>query len=119
MGHDHAVISLSDLHTPWPRIEARLVAAAEGDFVVVLYNPRSLRRQWQLEKAQGILLAARPPTTPVGLVTDAARSGQQVELSTLADLPHEKVTMTTCVIIGSSTTEVVNGRMVTPRGYPA
>jgi cobalt-precorrin 5A hydrolase/precorrin-3B C17-methyltransferase len=117
LGHDHAVISLSDLHTPWARIAARLEAAAIGDFVVALYNPRSLRRRWQLEAARDILLAHRPAATPVGLVHDAGRSGQRVLVCTLDDLPVDDVTMTTCVVVGSSTTRMVGGRMVTPRGY--
>lgn len=117
LGHDHVAISLSDLLTPWEAIERRLRAAAEADLVVALYNPRSKGRSWQLDAARDILRAHRPPTTPVGIVTDAARPGQQVELTTIEALDPERVGMTTCVIIGSSTTTVVNGRMVTPRGY--
>jgi cobalt-precorrin 5A hydrolase/precorrin-3B C17-methyltransferase len=118
LGHDHVLISLSDLLTPWDRIEARLRAAADSDLVVVLYNPRSERRTWQLGKALGILGGGRPPTTPVGIVTDAGRQGEQVAVTTLAELDPTAVTMTTCVIVGSSTTVVRNDRMVTPRGYP-
>jgi cobalt-precorrin 5A hydrolase/precorrin-3B C17-methyltransferase len=118
LGHDHVLISLSDLLTPWDRIEARLRAAAESDLVVVLYNPRSERRTWQLGKALGILAGGRPPTTPVGIVTDAGRQDQQVMITSLEELDPATVTMTTCVIVGSSTTLVLNDRMVTPRGYP-
>lgn len=117
LGHDHAVVSLSDLHTPWEAIEARVAAAAAADLVLVLYNPRSARRTWQLEKARGVLLGHRPPTTPVGLVTDAGRPGQRVVVTTLADMDLEEVTMTTCVVIGSTTTVARGHRMVTPRGY--
>jgi cobalt-precorrin 5A hydrolase/precorrin-3B C17-methyltransferase len=117
LGHDHVLISLSDLLTPWDRIEARLRAAADSDLVVVLYNPRSERRTWQLGKALGILGGGRPPTTPVGVVTDAGRQGEQVTVTTLEELDPATVTMTTCVIVGSSTTVVRNDRMVTPRGY--
>jgi len=117
LAHDHVVISLSDLLTPWPVIAARLEAAAGADLVVVLYNPRSRGRSWQLEAARTILAAHRAPDTPVGVVTDAARPGQQVVSTTLADLDVESVGMTTCVVIGSSTTAMVNRRMVTPRGY--
>ena len=117
LGHDHVIVSLSDLHTPWERIEERLRAAAEADLVVVLYNPRSARRTWQLGVARDILLEHRSPDTPVGVVTDAGRPGQRVDHTTLADLPVEEVTMTTCVIVGSRTTRRVGGRMVTPRGY--
>ncbi|MDQ1361150.1 MAG: cobalt-precorrin hydrolase / cobalt-factor methyltransferase / precorrin-3B [Acidimicrobiaceae bacterium] len=118
LGHDHVLISLSDLLTPWDRIEARLRAAADSDLVVVLYNPRSERRTWQLGKALGILGGGRPPTTPVGIVTDAGRPGERVAVTTLEELDPTAVTMTTCVIVGSSTTVVRNDRMVTPRGYP-
>jgi len=117
LAHDHAVISLSDLLTPWSAIEARLAAAATGDLVVVLYNPRSRGRSWQLDAARALLAEHRGPDTPVGVVTDAARPSQQVVLTTLAGLDVEMVGMTTCVIVGSSTTTVVGGRMVTPRGY--
>jgi cobalt-precorrin 5A hydrolase/precorrin-3B C17-methyltransferase len=119
LAHDHAVISLSDLLTPWATVEARLRAAAEADLVVALYNPRSAGRSWQLDVARRILLERRAPDTPVGVVTDAARPGQRVELSTLGELDTAAVGMTTCVIVGSSATRVVGGRMVTPRGYRA
>jgi len=117
LGHDHVAISLSDLLTPWPTIEGRLRAAAASDLVVSLYNPRSKGRAWQLGAARDLLLAGRPGATPVGIVTDAARAGQRVTLTTLADLDCDLVGMTTCVVIGSSTTRVIAGRMVTPRGY--
>ncbi|MGH9276558.1 MAG: SAM-dependent methyltransferase [Acidimicrobiales bacterium] len=119
LGHDHVTISLSDLHTPWTAIEARLRASAEADLVVVLYNPRSQRRTWQLDAARTILLERRAPDTPVGVVTDAGRRGESVILTTLAGLDVSRVGMTTCVVIGSSTTTVVGGRMVTPRGLPS
>ncbi|MGH9151177.1 MAG: precorrin-3B C(17)-methyltransferase, partial [Acidimicrobiales bacterium] len=117
LGHDHVSISLSDLLTPWDVIESRLRAAADADLVVALYNPRSNGRDWQLEAARKILLCARPEPTPVGVVTDAGRPGQRAEVTTLGDLDPADVGMTTCVVIGSSATAVVDGRMVTPRGY--
>lgn len=117
LGHDHAVVSLSDLHTPWPLIAERLRAAAESDFAVVLYNPRSARRTWQLEAARDILLERRPASTPVGLVTDAGRASTRVVHTTLGELPAAEVTMTTCVVVGARGTRIVGGRMVTPRGY--
>jgi cobalt-precorrin 5A hydrolase/precorrin-3B C17-methyltransferase len=117
LGHDHLMLSLSDLLTPWERIEARLRAAAETDLVLVVYNPRSVRRTWQIEQARTILLAHRSPDTPVGVVTDVARANQRVALTTLGELDTAAVTMTTCLVIGSSSTQVRNGRMVTPRGY--
>lgn len=117
LGHDHAVISLSDLLTPWPAIEARVRAAAAADLVVALYNPRSRGRTWQFDAARAVLLEHRSPSTPVGLVTDACRPGQAVALTTLGKIDPDGIGMTTCVIVGSSTTRVSGGRMVTPRGY--
>jgi cobalt-precorrin 5A hydrolase/precorrin-3B C17-methyltransferase len=118
LGHDHAAISLSDLLTPWDDIERRLEAAAAGDFVVTLYNPRSRGRPHHLDRARALLLAHRSPDTPVGVVTDAHRPGQRVTLTTLGDLDPETVGMTTVVIVGSSTTRLVAGGMVTPRRVP-
>ncbi|MFP5375891.1 MAG: precorrin-3B C(17)-methyltransferase, partial [Acidimicrobiia bacterium] len=117
LGHDHVAISLSDLLTPWDVIEGRLRAAADADLVVALYNPRSTARDWQLEAARTILLGARPDSTPVGVVTDAGRPGQTALVTTLGELDPAGVGMTTCVVVGSSATTVVEGRMVTPRGY--
>jgi cobalt-precorrin 5A hydrolase/precorrin-3B C17-methyltransferase len=117
LGHDHASISLSDLLTPWDVIQRRVLAAAEGDFVVSLYNPRSRGRDWQLGKAKEMLLNHRPPDTPVGIVKDAYRPTQRVDLTDLASLRPEEVDMLTVVVVGSSQTRLVAGRMVTPRGY--
>lgn len=117
LGHDFATISLSDLLTPWDAIEARLRAAAAADFALALYNPRSERRTWQLDAARQILLEHRAPSTPVAVVTDATRSDQHVQVTTLADLDPTAAGMTTCVLVGASTTRVVDGRVVTPRGY--
>ena len=119
LGHDFCCISLSDLLTPWPVIEQRLHAAAHGDFVVALYNPLSQKRTWQLPRAREILLTARRPETPVGLVDRAHRPGMRVWQTTLGDLTTAGVGMETILIIGSSQTRVVHGRMVTPRGYEA
>ncbi|MFL6243609.1 MAG: precorrin-3B C(17)-methyltransferase, partial [Acidimicrobiia bacterium] len=117
LGHDFATISLSDLLTPWEAIEARLRAAAAADFAVALYNPRSGRRTWQLDAARRILLAHRAPSTPVAVVTDATRADEHVRVTTLAELDPTDAGMTTCVLIGASTTRVTDGRVVTPRGY--
>jgi cobalt-precorrin 5A hydrolase/precorrin-3B C17-methyltransferase len=117
LGHDHCSISLSDLLTPWEVILERIGAAAQGDFVISFYNPRSRRRDWQLEAARELLLEHRPAHTPVALVTDAFRPGQRVVVSTLAEFDAGQVGMTTLVIVGSSQTRLVEGRMVTPRGY--
>ncbi len=117
LGHDHAYISLSDLHTPWEVIERRLTAAAEGDFTVCLYNPRSRARDRQLRTALRILAEHRPPDTPVGHVRNATRTGEAVTLTTLANLDPAVVDMLTVVIVGSSRSRTVAGRFVTPRGY--
>ncbi len=117
LGHDHCAISLSDLLTPWEVIRGRLAAAAAGDFVVALYNPRSAARHWQLAAARELLLTHRDPATPVGIVADAFRPGQRVTITTLGDLDPATVGMTTIVLVGASSTQVVAGRMVTPRGY--
>ncbi|MGC4746196.1 precorrin-3B C(17)-methyltransferase [Micromonospora sp. DT201] len=117
LGHDHAYLSLSDLHTPWDVIERRVTAAAEGDFVTLFYNPRSRARDWQLGKALGILAAHRPPDTPVGVVRNASRPGERVHLATLSTLDPAVVDMYSVVVVGSSDTRLVAGRMVTPRGY--
>ena len=117
LGHDHAVISLSDLHTPWEVIERRVRAAAEGDFVVVFYNPRSRGRDWQLGAALEILGRHRAGDTPVAVVRDAYRSGEQATVTTLADLDPAAVDMRCVVIVGAASTRTIAGRMVTPRGY--
>jgi cobalt-precorrin 5A hydrolase/precorrin-3B C17-methyltransferase len=117
LGHDHAVISLSDLHTPWPAIERRITAAAEGDFVTVFYNPRSKGRDWQLPRALEILAAHRPPTTPVGCVRNASRPDESAWIAALEDFDPAVVDMYTIVLVGSSQSRVAAGRMVTPRGY--
>ncbi|HEY6838792.1 MAG TPA: cobyric acid synthase [Geobacteraceae bacterium] len=116
--HDFAVISLSDLLTPWDLIERRLVAAATADFVVALYNPRSKGRVRHLERAREILLAARPAATPVGIVRNASRPGEERVVTTLGEMLAHPVDMFSLVIVGNSATFVDGkGRMVTPRGY--
>jgi cobalt-precorrin 5A hydrolase/precorrin-3B C17-methyltransferase len=117
LGHDHLMLSLSDLLTPWELIEERVAAAAAADLVMVLYNPRSRGRSWQLDRVREIVLAQRSPSTPVGVVTDAGRPAQRTLITALGELDVEEVGMTSCVIIGSSTTHMVAGRLVTPRGY--
>ncbi len=117
LGHDHVMISLSDLHTAWPVIERRITAAAEGDLVTCFYNPASARRTWQLRRALELLAAHRPPATPVGWVRDASRPGQAASVSTLGEFDPALVDMHTLVVVGSSRTRVQAGRMVTPRDY--
>lgn len=117
LGHDHCAISLSDLLTPYEVIRRRVKAAAEGDFVVSFYNPRSRGRNWQLDDARLLLLEHRKPDTPVGIVTDAYRPTQRVVLTTLGELDTSVVDMLTIVVVGNSQTRMQAGRMVTPRGY--
>jgi cobalt-precorrin 5A hydrolase/precorrin-3B C17-methyltransferase len=119
LGHDFCAISLSDLLTPWDQIERRLKAAAEGDFVIALYNPRSARRTTQLQIAREILLAARSGDTPVALARNLGREGESVIVRTLATLDPAQIDMLTLVIIGSSTTRQLAGKalLYTPRGY--
>jgi cobalt-precorrin 5A hydrolase / precorrin-3B C17-methyltransferase len=118
LGHDHAVISLSDLNTPWPVIERRVRAAAEGDFVVTFYNPRSRARDWQLRAALDLLGAHRPASTPAAIVRNANRPGQLITVTTLGKLDTAAADMLSLVLVGGSATQMVAGRMVTPRGYP-
>ncbi|MEP1234845.1 MAG: precorrin-3B C(17)-methyltransferase, partial [Alphaproteobacteria bacterium] len=121
LGHDFCAVSLSDLLTPWEVIEKRLTAAAEGDFVMALYNPVSKRRRWQLEKARDILLAHRPPNTPVILARNLGRDGETIQIIDLKDLTADQVDMLTLVMIGSSDTRAVTRGarrwVYTPRGY--
>ena len=116
---DFCAISLSNLLTPWEQIRRRLEAAALGDFVTVLYNPRSRRRTTQLEETRDIYLDHRSPETPVGIVRHAFRPEQAVSIADLGGLDGERlgIDMFTTVVIGNSNTYVHNGRMVTPRGY--
>lgn len=117
LGHDFCVISLSDLLTPWEIIEKRLECAAQGDFAVCIYNPASKKRTDYLQKACDILLHHKKPDTLCGWVRNIGREGEEQKLLTLVQLREEQVDMFTTVFIGSSTTQNVGGRMVTPRGY--
>lgn len=115
--HDYATISLSDLLTPWEKITKRVRAAAEADMIIVLYNPRSFGRPDHMQKVREIVMEYRSGNTPVGFVRNAKREGEEVTVSTLADLPVDRIDMVTTVIIGNSETYIQNGVMVTPRGY--
>ncbi len=115
--HDYVVISLSDLLTDWILIEKRLKCAGEGDFIVCLYNPRSMGRQKQIEIAQEILLKYKNKDTPVGIVRNAKRAGETKVITTIEKMLEENIDMVTMVIIGNSNTKVEKGIMVTPRGY--
>nr|MCR4957979.1 precorrin-8X methylmutase [Prevotella sp.] len=117
VGHDFCVISLSDLMTPWEVIERRIKAAAVGDFVTAVYNPKSNGRYWQLYRLQEIFLQERAANTPVGYVRQAGRADQEVTVTTLGEFDPEAVDMFTVVLIGNSQSYQWNGKMITPRGY--
>ena len=115
--HDFAVISLSDLLTPWERIEKRLSLASEAGFIICLYNPSSKKRADYLKKACEIVMKNLPEETPCGFVQNIAREGQKSRVSTLKELAETQVDMFTTVVIGNETTKIIDGRLVTPRGY--
>ena len=117
MSHDFCVISLSDLMTPWSLIEKRIWAAAEGDFVTAVYNPRSNDRYWQLCRFREIFLQMRNPQTVVGYVRQAGRPDQEIHVTTLQDFNPEQVDMLTIVIVGNSQSYEWEGHFITPRGY--
>lgn len=115
--HDFAVISLSDLLTDWQVIKKRVECAAAGDFVIALYNPKSKKRVKNIEEVQEILLKYKDKNTPVGIVTNAGRSGEKKIISTLENFLSEEINMFSLVLIGNSKTFVKNNFMITPRGY--
>ena len=117
IGHDLCIISLSDLMTPWLRIEKRIRAAAIGDFVTAIYNPKSEGRYWQLHRLKELFLEERVPETPVGYVRQAGREEQVVNLTTLAEFDPEQVDMFTVILIGNSQSYEADGKFITPRGY--
>lgn len=117
LGHDFAVISLSDLLTPWEVIEKRLRAAAFGDFSIALYNPSSKKRVDYLQKACDIILEERSPETICGIARNIGRNECSTSIMTLGELRNTPVDMFCTVFIGSSSTREINGKMVTPRGY--
>ena len=117
--HDFACISLSDRLTSWQVVASRLRMAAEGDFVIVLYNPKSSERQRQLAEARKILLQYRSGSTPVGIVDSAFREGQKVTMTDLEHMLDFDVGMFTTIVVGNSTTFTFDQWMVTPRGYEA
>jgi len=117
LNHDFCVISLSDLLTPWELIEKRLRAAAEGDFAIAIYNPSSRKRHDYLRKACDILLESKSPDTACGYVWNIGREGEEYYTCTLAELRDAEVDMFTTVFIGNSQSRIIEGRLVTPRGY--
>ena len=117
IGHDMCIISLSDLMTPWEVIERRIKAAAVGDFVTAVYNPKSHGRYWQLYRMQELFLQYRRGETPVGYVRQAGRTDEVVKITTLAAFDPEDVDMFTVILIGNSQSYISDGKMITPRGY--
>ena len=116
-GHDMCIISLSDLMTPWEIIERRIKAAAVGDFVTAVYNPKSHGRYWQLYRLQELFLKYRSADTPIGYVRQAGREEQEIKVMTLGEFDPEDVDMFTVIIIGNSQSYISEGRFITPRGY--
>ena len=117
IGHDLCIISLSDLMTPWLRIEKRIEAAAAGDFITAIYNPKSQGRYWQIYRLLEIFAQHRSPDTPIGYVRQAGREEQVVKLTTLAEFDPEELDMFTVVIIGNTQSYNFEGHFITPRGY--
>ena len=117
IGHDVCIISLSDLMTPWDVIERRIKAAATGDFVTAVYNPKSHGRYWQLYRLQELFLMVRSGDTPVGYVRQAGRPEQEVKVTTLSAFDPEEVDMFTVILIGNSQSYIADGKIITPRGY--
>ena len=117
IGHDICLISLSDLMTPWEVIERRIKAAAVGDFVTAVYNPKSHGRYWQLYRLQELFLKYRSAGTPVGYVRQAGRDEQEIKVTTLEKFDPEEVDMFTVILIGNSQSYIADGKFITPRGY--
>lgn len=117
LSHDFCVISLSDLLTPWELIEKRLRAAAEGDFAIAIYNPSSKKRHDYLMKACDILLESESPVRACGYVRSIGRDGEEYHTCTLAELRDTEVDMFTTVFIGNSKSRIIDGKLITPRGY--
>lgn len=115
--HDFCLISLSDLLTPWEKIEKRLLAASEADLSICLYNPSSKKRHDYLMKACDLMMQYKSPETVCGIVGNIAREGEFSRVMTLKELRDTQVDMFTTVFVGNSQTKEINGKMVTPRGY--
>ena len=115
--HDFCLISLSDLLTPWEKIEARLLGASQADFVICLYNPSSKKRHDYLQKACDLMMRYKAPETGCGIVANIGRDGEAGRVMSLKELRDTPVDMFTTVFVGNSQTKEINGKMVTPRGY--
>ncbi len=115
--HDFAVVSLSDLMTPWELIQKRVAAALDADFVLVLYNPRSRRRTFQLSRVKEMIISMRGENTYAGIVRNAARQGESVLVTTIKDMDESRIDMLTIIVVGNSSTKYSGKWMITPRGY--
>ena len=115
--HDYVTISLSNLLTDWELIKKRLELAAQGDFIISLYNPKSKGRTTQISEAQKIMLKYKSKDTPVAIVRNAGRENEEYEITTLENMLDFEINMLTIVLIGNSNTYVKNGKIITPRGY--
>ncbi len=115
--HDFAVISLSDLLTPWELIKKRLLAALRADFVIVIYNPRSKKRVSQFHEVMELVIDKRGKDTPVGVVKNASRPGETVSATVAERVDETDIDMLTILVIGNSSTKITGNRMITPRGY--
>lgn len=115
--HDYVTVSLSNLLTDWELIKKRLELAAQGDFVVSIYNPKSRGRVTQIEEAREIMLKYKPKTTPVAIVRNAGREDEEHVVTTLDEMLNHEINMLTIVIIGNANTFIKDGKMITPRGY--
>ncbi len=115
--HDFASISLSDILTPWDTIKKRLNLAIEGDFVIIIYNPRSKHRTWQLQEVKKIFIDKGKGSLPVAVVKNANREGQEVKLTYVKDIDVQEVDMKTILIIGNSSSKILSNWFITPRGY--
>ncbi|MGF7185770.1 precorrin-3B C17-methyltransferase [Desulfitispora alkaliphila] len=115
--HDYLTVSLSNLLTPWEKIRKRVKAAAESDCILAIYNPKSKKRTWQIEEVQQILLEHKSPEIPVGIVKNACRDGERVELSTLGELTKCEIDMFSLIIVGNEETFKQDNWLITPRGY--
>ena len=115
--HDFAVISLSDILTPWEVIKKRIILALEGDFVIVIYNPRSKKRTWQLEEIKNIIIQHKKGKLPVAIIKNATRKNQRVFLTTVDNLNTDEIDMVTILIVGNSSSKISNNWLITPRGY--
>ena len=115
--HDTALISLSDRLTDYEVIKKRVGLAAEGDFVIALYNPKSKTRSDYIEEAVNIILKFRAPKTPVGIVKNACRNNEKITVTELQKINYDEIDMFSLIIIGNSNTYIQNGKIITPRGY--